>query len=61
LHFGEDSPEVPKLAAAFPVLADCPGARGLTNDEIARLKAIRDRAKSQQPEASASVTMPAPK
>jgi hypothetical protein len=31
--------EVPKLAAAF-LDKDCPGARGLTNDEIAKLKEI---------------------
>jgi hypothetical protein len=58
--FAKDSPEKPKLAAAF-LDKGCAGARGLSKAEIATLKAIRDRAKSQEPEAGASVTMPAPK
>ncbi len=36
-----DSPEKPKLAAAF-LDKDCAGARGLSEGEIAKLKAIRD-------------------
>ncbi len=46
--FTQDSPEVPKLAAAF-LHKDCAGARGLSEAEIAKLKAIRDRAPPPAP------------
>ena len=42
--FANDSPEVPKLAAAF-LAPDCAGARGLTDGEIAKLKAIAAKTK----------------
>jgi hypothetical protein len=48
--FAKDSPEVPKLAAAFLDTEHCPGARGLTEAEIAKLKEI-----------AAKATQPAPK
>jgi Pentapeptide repeats (8 copies) len=41
--FAADSPETPKLAAAF-LDKDCAGARGLSEGEIAKLASIRDRA-----------------
>ncbi|MGH6848685.1 MAG: pentapeptide repeat-containing protein [Methylocella sp.] len=41
--FGADSPQKATLAAAF-LEKDCAGARGLSEAEIAKLKAIRDRA-----------------
>jgi hypothetical protein len=37
--FAVNSPELPKLAAAF-LDKDCAGARGLSEDEIAKLKEI---------------------
>jgi len=46
--FASDSPETPKLAAAY-LDKDCAGARGLSEAEIARLKAIRDRAPPPAP------------
>jgi hypothetical protein len=47
--FAGDSREVPTLAAAFLDTEHCAGARGLSEDEIAELKAIRD---STRPPAS---------
>jgi hypothetical protein len=44
--FALDSPEVPKLAFLDK---DCAGARGLSEAEIAKVKAIRDRAPSPAP------------
>jgi uncharacterized protein YjbI with pentapeptide repeats len=41
--FGASSPEKAKLAAAF-LDKDCAGARGLSEDDITKLKAIHDRA-----------------
>ncbi|HMF06761.1 MAG TPA: hypothetical protein VKE72_07105, partial [Methylocella sp.] len=46
--FGRDSPEVPKLAAAF-LKTDCAGARGLSEAEIARLKEIAAKAPPPAP------------
>jgi uncharacterized protein YjbI with pentapeptide repeats len=40
--FAKHSAEKAKLAAAFLDAEHCPGARGLSGDEIAKLKAIRD-------------------
>ncbi len=51
LPFGKDSTEVPKLAAAFLDKEHCPGARGLSEDEIAELKNIHDRAAPAAPQA----------
>lgn len=47
--FGPDSAEVPKLAAAFLDAEHCPGARGLRDDEIARLKEIAAKAPPPAP------------
>jgi hypothetical protein len=41
--FSAQSPQVPALAAAFLDEEHCPGARGLTEAEKAKLNAIRDR------------------
>ena len=49
-QFAKDSPEVPKLAADF-LKPDCEGARGLTDAEIAKLKAISSRAPPAAPPA----------
>lgn len=46
--FSADSPEKAKLAAAF-LAKDCAGARGLSEAEIAKLKAIRDSAAPPAP------------
>jgi hypothetical protein len=46
--FAANSPEVPKLAAAF-LDKDCAGASGISEAEIAELKAIRDRARPPAP------------
>jgi hypothetical protein len=46
--FTPDSPEVPKLAAAF-LDKDCPGAHGLSRDEIEKLKAIVAKAPPPAP------------
>jgi uncharacterized protein YjbI with pentapeptide repeats len=46
--FAENSPEVPKLAAAF-LDKDCAGAHGLSDDDIAKLKEIAARAAPQAP------------
>jgi uncharacterized protein YjbI with pentapeptide repeats len=48
LPFGNDSPEVPKLAAAF-LDKDCVGAHGLTEADKAKLKAIAAPAAPQAP------------
>lgn len=58
--FAPRSPEKAKLAAAFLDTEHCPGARGLSQDEIAKLKAIRDRANPQEPKASESAPPPPP-
>ena len=47
--FPEQSPEVWEVAAAFLDTDHCPGARGLSEAEIAILKTIRDRAKQPAP------------
>jgi uncharacterized protein YjbI with pentapeptide repeats len=47
--FTDDSPEPAKLAAAFLDTENCPGARGLGEAEIAKLKEIRDRAPPPTP------------
>ena len=46
--FAKDSPEVPKLADKF-LAPDCAGAGGLSEAEIANLKAIAARAAPQAP------------
>jgi hypothetical protein len=46
--FGNDSPEVPKLAAAF-LDKDCAGAHGLSESDKARLKALAAPAAPQAP------------
>jgi uncharacterized protein YjbI with pentapeptide repeats len=46
--FAPDSPETPKLAAAF-LAKDCAGTRGLSDAVIAKLTAIRDRAPRPAP------------
>ena len=46
--FAKDSSELPKLAEKF-LAPDCAGARGLTEDEIEKLKAIAARAVAQAP------------
>jgi hypothetical protein len=46
--FGEDSPEVPTLAAKF-LDKDCAGARGLSQAEIAKLKEIAAKAPPPAP------------
>ncbi len=43
--FDEQSPQPSALAAAFLDEEHCPGARGLTEVEKAKLKAIRDRSR----------------
>src|SRR5262249_25205350 len=45
----KDSPEVPKLANAFLDAEHCPGARGLTDAEIAKLKELAAKAKNPPP------------
>jgi len=47
--FGENSPEPTTLAKAFLDPEKCPGARGLGEAEIAKLKDIRDRAPPPAP------------
>jgi uncharacterized protein YjbI with pentapeptide repeats len=56
-----DSPEVPKLAAAFLDTEHCPGARGLSGAEIAKLESICRRANPADPKCQASAPPPAPK
>ena len=41
--FSEQSPQLPNLAKAFLDEERCPGARGLSDAEKAKLEAIRDR------------------
>jgi uncharacterized protein YjbI with pentapeptide repeats len=48
-RFGAQSPQVPELAKAFLDEEHCPAARGLTDAEKAKLKAIRDRSPSATP------------
>ncbi len=48
--FGKNGPEKAKLAAAF-LDKDCDGAREPADDEIAKLKAIRDSAAPAPPQA----------
>jgi hypothetical protein len=47
--FDEQSPQPPKLALTFLDEEHCPGARGLTDAEKAKLKAIRDRSRPPAP------------
>jgi uncharacterized protein YjbI with pentapeptide repeats len=52
LEFGplaRGSPEMPKLAAAFLDTEHCPGARGLSQAEIAKLKALAAKAPPPAP------------
>lgn len=44
--FADDSPEKPRLAAAF-LKGDCAGARGLSDADRAKLMELRDRAPAQ--------------
>jgi hypothetical protein len=49
LLFASDSVEMSHLAAAFLATEICPGARGLSQDEIAALKKIRDASPQPAP------------